>query len=157
MKDMFAMIALKNQNTVQRIGSFVTIAVCLALVFLHNPISGYDIYYSKPGQLNTEYDMSTGKSYYYNGYRSPECLEAAALHERSPVLSEMYEKALAMVNEHDCFGKHLLSFSEWKSWSPLIPWLGLVVNLLYSIITVFVLGGFWLIVFRPTKFDGGQA
>jgi len=175
MRKFLVSISIENLNTVQRIGYFVSVVGCLVLIVLHNPMSSYDIYKDKGGSIvdpNSGVYISriTGKPFRYEGNASvfmygigeddagAECLKAAELFYsvveepwESPMREQVQNRSLATMSRLDCWGDWFKPFSEWKTISPIIPWLGKVVNLLFAVISVVGLGCFWLFVFRTTK------
>lgn len=140
MRKLLDTIAIRNLNTVQRSGYFATIVGCLILIVLHNPMSSYDLYEPKVSEINA----------------SAECLAASALYSdyaysTEPSKERVGKKAGATLIRLNCFGNWFKPFSEWTTYSPLVAWLGNVVNLLFSIFAVLGVGCFWLFVFRTTK------
>ena len=179
MRKLLDSISIKNLNTIQRGGYFATIVGCLILIFLHNPMSSYDIYETKSygdGTNGFRRDIYTsritGRTFMYEGNARTseyfgdndrfsnagwECSNAAELFrsvdeepDGSPERERVEKKARATLDRLDCYGDWFKPFSEWTTISPLVAWLGNIVNLIFSIFSVLGLGYFWLFVFRTT-------
>ena len=175
MRKFLVSIAIRNLNTIQRAGYFVSIVGCVLLIVLHNPMSSYDIFEPKgrsvfPHNSGMYTSRITGKPFFYEGNANyvmygiddedagAKCLKAADLFHSvdeepvgSPMREQVENRALATFRRLDCYGDWFKPFSEWRTISPVLPWLGNVVNLLFSVVSVVTLGGFWLFVFRTTK------
>jgi hypothetical protein len=159
MKNAIAMLEIKNLNSVQRAGYFLTIAVCTILTFLHNPLSEYSIYVER-GLSKTYTNYTTGKQYAYHGHTTLKCLEAAELFNSvegccTPEIDRVQDQAFAVMKAHDCYSDWLMPIAEWHTISPIISWLGNVVNLLSAIFLTLALGTVWLFVFRTDVGEQG--
>jgi hypothetical protein len=173
----FQILLPKNQNNIQRTGFAAALIACVSLVFLHNPIDGYHIDYQdnivnehlKPGC--TDEDVSDVNRFIVISNIGPK--GANEMYQKQEPIPEDYKKwdsYKKLMWQYE-FGQRAaeirkrcidvetienfttLPLSEWKSLNPFIFWLGSVIHLLASLLTVLAVAAIWLFVFQSKK-DG---
>lgn len=161
------MLKIQNLNTAQRGGLFLTVAACLLLILAHSPTSGYVIYLPHEVEILDDNPAFPTKEYRYYGNSSGACYDGFRLSRKSYTydntlpgeLQDQWarsaevdrQRGKEMLSEHNCFGRWVAPFSEWKTTAPITPWIGNVVNLLSTILTTLILGAVWLFVFRKAN------
>ena len=146
-KKIFHRYRLYNQNTVQKTGFFIGITSFLIVIFLHNPFDGYYIF-SYPSILDPGYvfvNEITGSKNTYRGHQTPECLYAAELYYNAKTEKDR-DAAFQPVSE--CYDGRWQPISDWSSVSPVIPWLGNLMNFVKLITAIVLISGVWIVIFR---------
>lgn len=135
-KSQFEMLLM---NAIQK--AIIAIAACLAIVvvFLHNPIYGYDV---KEGYLfypDGPCSEDQKASYRYD----------LAKAQKGAMSEEEIERSVSR-----CFNKdsrRYLPLVEWTSNEPHINWLGSVVNVLFSLATIAAMAAVVFLIFRSVE------
>lgn len=115
-----------KQNPVQRVGFFASLAIAATILFLHYPFEGYYID-----------DWVETRSFSAPSACGPGNFNNSDILNRCLRDGEM----------------QIRPFSEWKSQTPIIEWLGSIVHVLIAVTFTLFMGVLWLWVFR-THDDG---
>jgi hypothetical protein len=164
-----------NQNNTQRVGLVVTLIGMVVFVFLHNPIGGYKTMESKfwaDEVINpkcTKEEVAWAKRVRLMANRPIEEWEETPGRSDAPpegIATWPYSKQVdwkySFVGQansiiHRCVDirsgtfDERLPFSDWKSISPLVDWLGSVINLLEALFAIAMAGMIWLFVFQQER------
>lgn len=170
----------KNQNHTQRIGFATALIAMVLVVFLHNPVEGYKTEEEKTRNERVfSSECTEGEVLEADRLRSmfnfpienwmlnfdplPEGIKSWP-HEKQYEwkvqfqvrATEIYNRCQVRIVGHPY--SEPMPISEWRSQSPLIDWLGSVVNLLQALFATALAAAIWLFVFqsksnqsRPSK------
>lgn len=125
MKTLVSLLA--NQNSIQRVGSFLTFAAFCILLILHNPIDGYNITYEADYSTNSYEIVLRG----YSEHPLAECYRFASILNDSDSSTTRVD-AIQKMMDLSCHGKHLYPLKNWTTNSPIIEWFGSVVHVLWA-------------------------
>lgn len=173
-----ALLLPKNQNEMQRKGYAATLLLMVLLIFLHNPLDGYQVTKSIPlwreshnpdcsskeisdaKHLDLQSKWPLNKWDEFQGFEPiPEgILDGPIIKElqwRNSVAARAKKVLDKCISIHHYSREEVLPFSEWMSNAPLFSWLGQVIHLLGAIFGLAVAGVIWLLVFQ-TKGNSAQ-
>ena len=123
-----------RQNSVQRSGFFVSLALAVVVLLLHFPFEGYVV-----------------NQWVVIRHGTGECPRTS----REELKISTNEQIRKQIEEYrlctDESQEQLRPFNEWRSYSPVIPWFGSVLHTLIALCFVIGLGLTWLWIFRSTN------
>ena len=123
-----------RQNSVQRSGFFVSLALAVVVLLLHFPFEGYAV-----------------NQWVVIRHGTGECPRTS----REELKISTNEQIRKQIEEYrlctDESQEQLRPFNEWRSYSPVIPWFGSVLHTLIALCFVIGLGLTWLWIFRSTN------
>ncbi len=166
----------KHQSNIQRMGFAMSLIAMVALIFLHNPIDGYQIEtteyrnekivrpkctrdeVSEGEMLQLKGRLPLEKWHELNFGSLPEGFETWPFHkqiewQRSTYLVPGDEIMNRCVDIRTYYYGEVLPISEWRSSNPLVAWFGTVIHLLGALFAVAVAAIIWLVVFQQNE-DG---
>jgi hypothetical protein len=164
----------KHQSNTQRMGFAVFLIAMVAVIFLHNPIDGYQTEVSKDRYEEvispkcTKHEVSQGRALQLKGrvpinqwhemYSEPlpEGIETWPISKQvdwqmSTYLVPGNEIINRCVDIRTYSYDEALPFSEWRSKGPLVGWFGSVVHLLGALVAIAVAALIWLVILQPNQ------
>ena len=156
---------MKKSNQSQKLFIGLTLSMVVILFFGHNPISGYSTsyYVDKPLQACSTSDKQEYRDFLTTFYASKIGNDQREIAEMLGGVSKQIDRRVENCHllgagmhtdlDHIFNGdERPLHFSAWSSDRPLILWLGNVVNFIYSLLAVLVIGGIFIFfVFSKTS------
>ena len=124
-----------RQNSVQRSGFFVSLALAVVVLLLHFPFEGYAV-----------------NQWVVIRHGTGECPRTGGIEELKASTNEQIRQRIEEDRLcRDESEEQLRPFNEWRSYSPVIPWFGSVLHTLIALCFVIGLGLIWLWIFRSTN------
>lgn len=133
-----------RQSRMQKFGFAFSLIACAVILFLHNPVGGYE--WQQLEKRVTPLEMTEACP----GRRYMELVEKGerkTLEERN----EIFDLNRICWQQRSWEESTTAPFSEWRSRQALLPWFSSVVNTLSAMLLSLVAGAVLLWVFRPVS------
>jgi hypothetical protein len=132
MNELIKIIDPSNQNLIQKIGLFTSLAVAAICIFLHFPFEGY----------KTDQYVTT-----YHGRGS--CPRSFTMEELKVATAKEISNQLDGVKKCQDSGEfQTLPLYSWASKAPIVQWFSTIGRTAISCIFIFGIGVLWLYIFR---------